>query len=159
MKNFTYSDLELCRIQGRIFENSRQDTDSSPVFIRRFMYSDTARRMDEGGYLFESANDMILREDTAAGSSNPRKVCFSAEELYWIGYIYRYWAIMTGTPSKKIFRIAPSREMRSLYYPYHSLSPEKAIGRILEAKGIHSEDEISKGVRILRRIKKEKGML
>ena len=159
MNSFTYSDFELCRMQGKIFENSRFYKDSSPVFIRRFMYSDIARRMDEGGYMFESTGDMLLHEDAASENSNPRKVCFSREELYWIGYIYRYWAIMTGAASKKIFKIAPSREMRELYYPYHSLSPEQAIERILESKGISNEDEISKGVRILRRIKKEKGML
>jgi hypothetical protein len=47
-------------------------------------------------------------------------------------------------------------ELRLLYYPYHSLDPEQAIERILEAKGIslqNTEIEITeRGVKILRNL-------
>ena len=48
--------------------------------------------------------------------------------MYWTGYLYRYWA-------------------------YHSLDPEQAIERIKEAKGLTEENQIKRGVEILRRIR------
>lgn len=47
-------------------------------------------------------------------------------------------------------------ELRDLYYPYHSLDCQAAIERILEAKGISSEDYISQGVEILRSLQARK---
>ena len=39
--------LKLCRYQANLFSVSREQAEcSSPVFLRRFMYSDAARRMD-----------------------------------------------------------------------------------------------------------------
>lgn len=36
---------------------------------------------------------------------------FDEEILYWIGYIYRYWNILTGESSKDIYKKAPVRLM------------------------------------------------
>ena len=48
------------------------------------------------------------------------------------------------------------KELRQLYYPYHSLDPAQAIERILESKNLGEEDLTQKGVEILRRIMSEK---
>ena len=47
-------------------------------------------------------------------------------------------------------------ELRKLYFPYHSLDSEQAIERIKESKGMVEEDEIKRGVEILRRIRSRK---
>ena len=44
------------------------------------------------------------------------------------------------------------KELRDLYYPYHSLDPSQAIERILEAKGKLENDLTQRGVEILRSI-------
>ena len=44
------------------------------------------------------------------------------------------------------------KDLRKLYYPYHSLDPAQAIERILEDSGSKEEDYTEKGVRILRGI-------
>ena len=44
-------------------------------------------------------------------------------------------------------------ELEKLYFPYHSLDPEQAIERIMEAKGLKEEDEIARGVEIMRRVR------
>ena len=49
-----------------------------------------------------------------------------------------------------------AKELRELYYPYHSLDPANAIQRILESKNLVEEDLTQKGVQILRRIMAEK---
>ena len=77
---------------------------------------------------------------------------YSEPEMYWIGYIYRYWAYTSAKTSKQIYRIIKPKELRDLYYPYHSLDPAQAIERILEAKGINENDLTAKGVKILREI-------
>ena len=44
------------------------------------------------------------------------------------------------------------KDLRKLYYPYHSLDPAQAIERIMEGNGSKEEDYTEKGVRILREI-------
>ena len=44
------------------------------------------------------------------------------------------------------------KNLRKLYYPYHSLDPAQAIERILEGSGSREEDYTEKGVQILRGI-------
>ena len=43
-----------------------------------------------------------------------------------------------------------------LYFPYHSLDPEQAIERIKESKGIVPEDDIKRGVEILRKVREKR---
>ena len=44
------------------------------------------------------------------------------------------------------------KDLRKLYYPYHSLNPAQAIERILEGSGSNEDDYTEKGVQILRGI-------
>ena len=52
---------------------------------------------------------------------------------------------------QELGKLAP-KELRKLYYPYHSRDPAQAIERILEGNGSKEEDYTEKGVRILREI-------
>ena len=54
------------------------------------------------------------------------------EILYWTGYIYRYWAYLTGENSRKIYRQAPASTMRQNYLMFHSLDPEIAVEDLKE---------------------------
>ncbi len=158
MRQMEPDGLWLCRKQGEIFRESLNTQESSSaVFIRRFMYSDLAERMDEG--LFQYCADPCVNESVSVYGRKYGSECFSPEELYWIGYVYRYWSYVHEVKSKAIYRICGAREMRALYFPYHSLDPEAAVSRILEAKGIRPatpEDELEQGVRILRAIIRNK---
>lgn len=159
MKMIDETGLKLCKLQANIFEKSVIKTEcSSAVFVRRFMLSDVARRMDEGVFLFEacSEDDVFAEIENQYGKSNYGKEKISSEELYWIGYIYRYWSYIYQMTSKQVFKTIKTKELRDLYYPYHSLDPASAIERILEAKGKLEEDFIKRGVEILRRIDNQK---
>lgn len=48
-------------------------------------------------------------------------------------------------------------ELRNLYFPCHSLDPAQAIERIKEAKGLLDEDDIKRGVEILREVRRRAG--
>lgn len=149
--------LKLCKIQGDVFSASVKETEcSSLIFMRRFMNSQVAQRMDFGGFLFEACDtDQIFDEiNTEFGKSSYGKEKYSESELYWIGYIYRYWSYTYQKTSKQIYKFIKPKELRGLYYPYHSLDPTQAVERILEAKGVNERDLTAKGVKIMRDIMK-----
>jgi hypothetical protein len=160
MKKINSDDLALCRMQADIFEKSTLLDCSSAIFIRRFMNSDVARRMDNEGFLSESHSvEGILSEVEAQyGKSKYGKVRYSADELHWMGYLYRYWSCLYGKSSSQIYKMIGAKELRDLFFAYHSLDPEQAICRIAESKGIAlEEDWLTKGVAALKRIHQKQG--
>ena len=154
MKDIDSLGLQLCKMQGDLFVASKRATGGSAVFIRRFMNSAVAKRMDDGTIAFSAEDKGALLAEIAAEYNNKEygKEKYADEELYWIGYLYRYWSYCAETTSKCIYKTIGAREMRELYYPYHSLDPKQAIERIKEAKNAVREDEVEDGVKILRRI-------
>lgn len=159
MRDVSGEGLELCRLQGRIFERSLEAVScSSAVFVRQFMNSDYATRMDEGAVLWEATTldavfDELKKEygETTYGTER-----YGADELYWMGYLYRYWACSTGERSARIYKTVGAREMRALFEPYHTLDPAQAIQRIAEAKGIGLDGwSLERAVEALRRIRSQ----
>lgn len=155
--------LMLCDIQGKIFEQSVTSEEcSSNVFIRRFMNSKFVSRMDNLTFLNESMTiEEIFEEiDIEYGKTSYGKIKFSINEMYWIGYIYRYLSYVYQIDSKNAYKIIKGTELRLLFFAYHSLDPMNAIDRILEAKSIILDKDnhqlAKEGVEILRRIKKAK---
>ena len=157
MKRLNQEELNLCRIQARIFEASLKETMSSPIFIRRFMNSEVAKRMDQGGFFLEASSmDSIFCElEEEYGKSNYGKIKYAEDELYWIGYMYRYWAVAAGWSSKKIYRIIGAKDMKLRYYPLHTMDPERAIEEIMEDKEISMNSE-ERNLEIMRRLILEK---
>ena len=134
--------LILCRMQAEIFELSLKRESSSPVFIRRFMNSDAAARMDKVSFLNTSQSELQVLDEIEEAYHNKAYGTkkYDKEELYWMGYIYRYWAFTYGMKSRQIYPICNGGDLRRHYLFYHTLSPEKAIERILEEKGYEPLD-------------------
>lgn len=150
--------LKLCKMQAEVFSASVKETNcSSLIFMRRFMNSGVAQRMDLGGFLFEACDvNQILQEiETEFGESSYGKEKYSEAELYWIGYVYRYWSYTYQKTSKQVYKIIKPKELCSLYYPYHSLDPAQVIERILEAKDLNEKDFTARGVKIMRDIMRD----
>ena len=154
--------LKACSYQAALFEASAEETAcSSAVFIRRFMMSRLAERMDHAGMLIDSTGitDAIRELEDEYGASAYGTVKYSAEELHWIGFIYRYWAYISGLSSRKVYRKIKPAQLRKLYFPFHSLDPYQAIERIAEGYGIEIGEDlqnISRGVAVLRRIRNKR---
>ncbi|MBR4469947.1 MAG: antitoxin [Erysipelotrichaceae bacterium] len=135
MREMDRDGLIMCRMQGRAFEKSLEEENSSPVFIRRFMNSNLARRMDKNYFLNTNQSETQMVEEI--NEDYPRKIGsmkFDKEEMYWIGYLYRYWAYIWNISSKEIYRICDGNDMRRHYHYFHSLAPEKAIEKLMEEK-------------------------
>lgn len=47
--------------------------------------------------------------------------------MYWAGYLYRYWHILTKKSSKEIYAQAPAKTMDTNYLMFHTMAPELAI--------------------------------
>lgn len=155
MKKINEEGLKLCALQAEVFADSLTATQcSSLVFIRRFMNSEVAARMDRNGFLLEACDVTSIFDEVEVqyGQTSYGKERYGREELYWLGYLYRYWTYTYEKSSKQVYKQMKPKDLRKLYYPYHSLDPAQAIERILESSGSKEEDYTEKGVQILRGI-------
>lgn len=153
MREFDDYGLKICRYQGEVFSMSGEKTAcSSPIFLRRFMYSAIAQKMDKDGFLSEAVTqaDVIDEIDKEYGKSDYGREKYGAEELYWIGYLYRYWCYTHQISSKSLYRMIKPAELRKLYFPYRSQEPAQAIERVIEVSGLEEEEHIQRGVEILK---------
>lgn len=148
MRRIDRDGLLLCDLQAKAFEMSLtcEDT-SSEIFIRRYMNSDIAKQLDSLLVLQTNiqAKDMLVLVDEQYGRSDYGSVKYTANEIFWIGYIYRYFAYTYEKTSTQVYKIIKPKELRALFLPYHTMDPAQAIDRILEAKGLagdnYSEEE------------------
>lgn len=154
MRKFDKDGLILCEMQGQVFEMSIETTStSSEIFIRRFMQSIIAKSLDSGDILQTNIQpkDIFERIVEQYGS-----VKYSPNEMYWIGYMYRYFSYTYEKSSSQVYKIIKPKELRELFFAYHTMDPSQAIERILEAKGypINEEEELKRQYEIFRRIRK-----
>ena len=160
MRKISKDGLLLCKLQAEVFENSidKMDT-SSEIFIRRFMKSEVAKRLDNESVLESNiqANDILELINEEYGISNYGSVKYSRNEIYWIGYIYRYFAFTYEMSSTQVYKIVKPKELRGLFLPYHTIDPAQAIERILEAKNMFADEEaeLKRQYEIFKRIRKE----
>ena len=160
MKKMDKNGLLLCELQAQTFEISisEQDT-SSEIFIRRFMHSSIAKQLDNLAILQSNLQpkDILDLIDEEYGRSDYGSVKYTTNEIYWIGYIYRYFSYTYERSSVQVYKIIKPKELRSLFLPYHTMDPAQAIDRILEAKGLSysSEDEERRQFEIYKKIRME----
>ena len=160
MKSVNKDGLLLCNLQATAFENSIENMNSSSeIFIRRFMRSKIAKRLDDESVLESNlqANDILQLVDEEYGATDYGSVKYTHNEMYWIGYIYRYFVITCELPSSQVYKIIKPKELRGLFLPYHTMDPSQAIERILEAKGLlmDANTELERQYEIFRRIRNQ----
>ena len=144
MRKISKDGVILCTLQAETFEKSVEKMDtSSEIFIRRFMKSETAKRFDNESILESNiqANDILELINEEYGISNYGSLKYTRNEMFWIGYIYRYFAFTYNMTSAQIYKIVKPKELRDLFLPYHTMDPAQAIERILEAKGMLTDEK------------------
>lgn len=130
--------LKLCDIQGRLFELSVQNGYNSALFVKSFMTSVTAKELDSEYNRMQWAGEEYLLEEIV--SSNDAIAAsdgdvFSADILYWIGYLYRYWHFYTGEDSARIYKQAPVEIVKRNYMMFYAMDPTLAIEDLKEIYG------------------------
>lgn len=139
MREIDKDGLLLCNLQGEIFSSSLEYTSSSSeIFMRRFMSSDLSKEFDRLAVLNDSLTikDAFDELNNEFGETSYGKVKYNKEVLFWIGYLYRYMAYTYELSSKQIYKIIKPKELKELYYVYHTFDCAQAIERILEGKNI-----------------------
>lgn len=164
MREIDRDERILCELQGKIFERSADEYGtSSAVFVRRYMNSDYAARMDHEGFIDRptDAEEAYEALDAQYGKSDYGSEKYPSDELFWMGYIYRCWAIIFEMSSKAVYRICNVSDMHSVYYAYHTMDPLAAVQRLMEAKGrpVNEGEQIALGVKILRQLRSQKSGL
>lgn len=77
---------------------------SSPIFIRRFIYSSIAKSFGDKTYLysFNTIEDVFQILDDEFGYSEYGDIKYSPDEMFWIGYIYRCICIKYNLSRKRL---------------------------------------------------------
>ena len=158
MKKMDKDGILLCELQAKTFELSLKLTEtSSEIFIRRFMNSDVAKMLDNTSILETNLQpqDIIESIQEQYGVSHYGSVKYTENEMYWIGYLYRFFAYTYELQSRRVYKIVKSKELRGLFLPYHTLDPAQTVERILEAKGLcfDEESELRRQYEIYKRIR------
>ena len=124
------------------------------MFLRRFKNSSYASYLDSSRFNTLIDVEYAFSEiDKQYGKSAYGNQKYSADALYWLGYIYRYISYTREISTKKAFKLISPKELVEHYYVYHTQSEEWVISRILEIKG-KNEDFFDKNLRIKEILKK-----
>ncbi|MDR0697412.1 MAG: hypothetical protein LBF68_07790 [Christensenellaceae bacterium] len=126
--------IQLCDIQGRLFELSLTKGLFSERFIQLFMNSVCVANYDqEYNRLQWAGEEYILEEliDECKDKLVSGKT-YTKDEMYWIGYTYRYWHFTTGESSKKIIKRAPAKIMKNGYARLHTIDVALAIEDLIQ---------------------------
>ena len=127
--------LKLCDIQGRLFELSAEKEYGSAAFIKAFMTSEIAKNLDSKYNRMQWAGEEYLLDEIVSANNNMASTggeVFSADVLYWIGYLYRYWHFYTDEDSAKIYTQAPVETMKRNYMMFHTMEPSLAVEDLKE---------------------------
>ncbi|MCL2815328.1 MAG: hypothetical protein FWD23_12075 [Oscillospiraceae bacterium] len=124
---------QLCDIQGRLFERSLKKGLDSPDFVEKFMNSKTCGFLDLPYDRLQWAGEEYIMEDLLDEMPvKPIGERYGSEELFWMGYIYRYWHYMTGESGRDIYIQAKARRMKECYLGFHTLDAVMAIEDLKE---------------------------
>ena len=133
VKTLSGFERQLCDIQGRLFELSLKKGLNSEDFIRKFMNSKTCEFLDMPYDRLQWAGEEYILEnlldETAIESGGEQ---YSKESLFWIGYVYRYWHLLTGESSREIYAQADAKRMDECYLGFHTLDVAMAIEDLKE---------------------------
>ena len=155
MKRLNELDIQLCKDNGKVFEESLDRFKlSSPLFIKRFMYSDAAKLFDNRTFLTSSCdiNDVFSLLEKQYLNKEFGREKYSKNEMYWIGYVYRAISILCSLTSKNVYKLFPGKEIRKYYFIYHTFDIHYAIERMLETIDYSFDDDLYKGYKIYKRI-------
>ena len=84
------------------------------------MKSKIAKRLDNQSILDSNiqANDILTLVDEEYGATDYGSVKYTHNEMYWIGYIYRYFSFTYDLSSSQVYKIIKPKELRGLFF-YH----------------------------------------
>ena len=124
---------QLCDIQGRLFERSLKKGLDSVDFMEKFMKSKTCAFLDMPYDRLQWAGEEYVLENLLDEIHvQPAGDIFGNEVLFWAGYVFRYWHLLTGEDSCDIYAQTGASRMRDCYLGFHTLDVSMAIENLKE---------------------------
>lgn len=139
MKKFDHNGLLLAEYQGKLFEKSYKLNCSTAIFLRRFLHSEVLKKLDMNNpsSLSLDVNEGINIIQEQFGESEYGKDKYSQSVLFWIGYMYRYISYTRDVSTKFVMKIFNYKQMKDVYYTYHTQDPEWCIQSLLEINNLN----------------------
>ena len=132
-KTLSGFERQLCDIQGRLFELSLKKDLDSEDFIQKFMNSKTCEFLDMPYDRLQWAGEEYILENLLEETQiKTAGIKYSKEVLFWIGYTYRYWHLLTGENGRDIYAQADAKQMDECYLGFHALDVGMAIEDLKE---------------------------
>lgn len=146
MKQWDDIGIKLCEYQANLFELSASYLQcSSPIFVKQFMESGIADRMDKCTFLFEALDTPACLDELSKEKKLTRgQGKYPCYILSWMGYMYRYIAYTREVSSRFLFSKVQAKQLYQVYEAYHSMDPEAAAVRILESAGVPADDPMDR---------------
>lgn len=157
MREFDANGLRLAEFQAAVFEKSAARFQcSSKIFMRRFLHSDLLSVLDgnESAKIFLTTDEALDEIEKQFGKSTYGKIKYSAESLFWMGYLYRYISYTRETETPFLFRIFSYEQMNGLYFTYHTQDNEWCVRNLLELNGL-TENIFDKNWRLRKAMEKQ----
>lgn len=123
---------KLCSIQGRLFELSARKGFESIALAKAYMNSDIAAKFNSAYDRSQWMGEEYLLDELVQTYHLIKGKTYSADVMFWMGYIYAYWSIVFGDSCKKIIKMADPRVMANNYAGLHTVSAEMAIQDLKE---------------------------
>ncbi len=141
MIEFDQNGFLLAEYQAKIFEKSFDLECSSPIFLRRFMHSKLAAKMDEENSALFSLDPIegikLINEEYGETKYGESKI--SKDALFWMGYIYRYISYTRDESTLFVMNTFDYKLMNDVYFSFHTQSPEWIIRSLLEIKKLDAD--------------------
>ena len=157
MKEFDHTGLLLAECQGKLFEKSTELSCSSPVFFRRFLHSDYAKKLDlnDTATLTLDVNEGLDSIQKQFGDSNYGQIKYPKSAMFWIGYMYRYLSYTREVSTRFVMKLFPYKQLNDVYYTFHTQDPEWCVRSLLEMN--HLNEEVFENNLRLKKIIAERG--
>lgn len=141
MDNLSLQKRQLCDIQGRLFELALNNDYDCPSFIEDFMNSRTAAALDDIYDRLQWAGEEYILEELNEEVNGLKKagIVYTADIMYWTGYVYRYWHYYTNESSREIYKTADAKTMNKCWLGFHTFDVEMAIDDLKEIHRLRSE--------------------
>ncbi|HAL18193.1 MAG TPA: hypothetical protein DCO86_00995 [Spirochaetaceae bacterium] len=136
-REFDKTGHSLSAIQARIFSRSAEEGVPTYGFIKVFMHSEHARKLDDLSFLYGVGSEEDIYERTKS-KVKPKKrgVVYEEAVAHWIGYFYRAYCYLTMSSSKDAFHRIPPAFLMGVYEPYHTVDIAKAVQMVIQDRGI-----------------------
>ena len=130
----------LAHSQAMIFERSIEEGIPSRIFIKSFMLSTEARRLDELSLEMAGLSEIEIFDSIKKRTRTKNGVFLSYPIMHFIGYFYRSAVYLSGYSSKQIYEKIPVDFLIRNYDVLHSFAIEEAVRESFEILKIEKYD-------------------